>query len=89
MGADHPEEVFDLVDEDKDGLLTMAEIGACCKAMGMDITDEHELRDIVLQMDGDGDMMVSINRHSATLFWCSGTCRTHCTPRYDRILNNI
>ena len=35
------------MDVDHDGLLTPKEIGRCCKYMGMDISDEQELIDIV------------------------------------------
>ena len=58
MGADHPEEVFDEMDGDGDGLLSAEEIGRCCKRMGMNITDQQELMEIVAQIDGDGDQFV-------------------------------
>ena len=58
MGANHPEEVFDMMDVDRDGLLTGAEIGRCCKYMGMDITNDAELTEIVRLIDSDGDNLV-------------------------------
>eukprot|EP01043_Picozoa_sp_COSAG02_P008350 COSAG02_NODE_265_length_26599_cov_13.943698_15_plen_760_part_00 len=65
MGADHPEEVFDMMDEDNDGKLTPNEIGRCCKYMGMRISDQEELMEIVNLIDGDGDTLVDKNEFSA------------------------
>ena len=65
MGADHPDEVFDMMDEDNDGKLTPDEIGRCCKYMGMRISDEEELMEIVNLIDGDGDALVVKEEFSA------------------------
>ena len=55
------------MDVDHDGLLTPKEIGRCCKYMGMDISDEQELIDIVRKIDGDGDNLV--DKEEFSVWW--------------------
>ena len=54
---------FEIVDANKDGHISAAELKQLMKALGEDITDETAA-DVVKQMDSDGDGEISLQEFS-------------------------
>lgn len=54
---------FEIVDANKDGHISAAELKQLMKALGDDITDETAA-DVVKQMDGNGDGEISLQEFS-------------------------
>jgi Ca2+-binding EF-hand superfamily protein len=54
---------FEIVDANKDGHISAAELKQLMKALGDDITDEVAA-EVVQEMDGDGDGEISLEEFS-------------------------
>lgn len=52
-------ETFDLIDANKDGLISAAELKALMRALGDEITDEAA-EEAVRILDNDGDQLISL-----------------------------
>jgi Ca2+-binding EF-hand superfamily protein len=55
---------FEIVDVNKDGHITAAELKQLMQALGEDITDETAVQ-VVKEMDADGDGEISLEEFSA------------------------